>query len=411
MSTLLQPASTADPLRKEFTPAATRMLAASVIAQLVGGTMAIGLFPLLMTPIAQALGWSGIQSGIMAGITLICAAVGLPICGYLVDRFGPRPVVLGGAALTGLGLLALAAQTGSLIQSGLSFAAAGLLSSTSVAHVKAQAQRFDRSRGLVLALLGMTVGVSFGLTPLFGKMVLDAYGWRAVYACFALLPLCVSLPVLFLWFRPDAMGSHHAGLPDGVPIGTAFRRRRFWGIVFMAAASAFVFAGMQTNFVNFLQERGLSGQRSVDVLSLAVFGGLLCQLLTGWMLDRWRTPRAAMPFVGIALLGMILLIVGKGPAITIAGVILLQSGVGGELSIIPYLVSRAFGGQHLARIFGTIMLIAQVISGGSPVMMGAVHDKLGSYAPALPVFATLLATSLVILFLLGGGRRSAETVR
>lgn len=390
----------------EFTPPAVRLLTASIVAQLFGGTMVIGLLPLLMAPISKSLGWSGIQMGIMAGATLISAAIGLPICGYLVDRFGPRPVVMIGAMLTGLGLFGLAAQSGSIVQGVFSFALAGFLSATSVAHVKTQAQQFDRSRGVVLAILGMTVGVSFGLTPLFGKVVLDAYGWRAVYAAFALLPIFVTLPICFVWFRPQASLSSRPGHPgtgpNGTSLGEAMRSRRFWSIVFMAAASAFVFAGMQSNFVNVLAERGFDNQSAVNILSIAVLGGLISQLLTGWLLDRWRTPRAAIPFIAVALLGMILLMASKATWATTVGVVLLQSGVGGELSIIPYLVSRAFGGGHMARIFGTIMLIAQVISGGSPVLMGAVHDSSGSYAPALPVFAALLALSLVTLYFLGG---------
>ena len=74
----------------------------------------------------------------------------------------------------------------------------------------------------------------------------------------------------------------------------------------------------------------------------------------------------------------------------------------------PYLVSRTFGTAHLARILGTVMLISQVISSGSPLMMGILHDRTGSYGLAPSVFAGLLAASLALLFKLGKSFREPE---
>jgi MFS family permease len=386
----------------EFTPAGRRMLAASIITQLFGGTMAIGLFPVLLLPISAGFGWSRTESGSMAGVTALTAAIGLPVWGALVDRYGVRPMVLVATALTGLAFWALALQSGSLVQSYVSYAVMGFASGVSVAQVKALALRFVRNRGLVLALLGITVGLCFSLTPIAGKLVLDHYGWRAVYGGFGFLPIVISLPLLVAWFHmpaPSAVLSNDRGI--GFTLGAAIRTTNFWLIVMLASCSGFVFAGMQVHLVAFLQDRGLGGQRAVDVLSVAAFGALVCQVMTGWLLDRFRSPRAAIPFVAIAMVGMLLLQLSPDAGATIAGTIALQSGVGGELSLMPYLVSCAFGTGSLARIFGTAALIAQVLSSASPVMLGVIHDRTTSYADALPVFLFLLCCSVGLILLLG----------
>lgn len=390
----------------EFTPASLRMLMASIAAQLMGGTTALGLFPLTMVPIMTSLGWTRTQIGAMGGAFLVSAALGLPIWGYMADRFGARNVVLRGTALMGLMYFAIAALSGSLTQGYLSFALAGFCSALSVTHVKAQAMRFDRHRGSVLAVLGVMVGISFGVTPLLGKIILDRFGWRATYIAFGVLPLCVVWPCLFAWFRESLPARQGAVSGDGASLRDAIRTPIFWMIAVMAISSGFVFAGMQAHFVAFMEERGLSNQRAVNVLSVAAFGGLLCQFVTGWLLDKWRSPRAAIPFVAVALIGMLILQSESGHALTIAGVILLQSGVGGELSTLPYFVSRSFGTANMARIFGTIMLIAQLASGGSPVLLGMVHDQTGSYARSLPLFAGLLALTLILLVMMGRSFRS-----
>src|SRR3712207_769070 len=71
------------------------------------GCVAMGaLFslPVLLTPMAEATGWS--RTGISMAMTIgfLAMAVTSMLWGSLSDRFGPRPVVLTGAALFALSL-------------------------------------------------------------------------------------------------------------------------------------------------------------------------------------------------------------------------------------------------------------------------------------------------------------------
>src|ERR1700755_3516469 len=84
----------------------------------VMGCVAIGaLFSLavFLQPMSEATGWS--RTGISTAMTLDFLSMGVAAFGWgaLTARFGPRPVMLAGAILTGLGL-ALASSANSLIE-------------------------------------------------------------------------------------------------------------------------------------------------------------------------------------------------------------------------------------------------------------------------------------------------------
>src|SRR3954470_19997775 len=89
-----------------------------VVAGALMGCVAIGaLFSLavFLQPMSEATGWS--RTGISTAMPFVFLSMGRRAfgCGALPDPFGPRPVVLTGAVLSGPGL-ALASQATSLLE-------------------------------------------------------------------------------------------------------------------------------------------------------------------------------------------------------------------------------------------------------------------------------------------------------
>src|ERR1044071_7573677 len=58
----------------------------------------------LIAPLAQEFGWSRSSISFAVAVSLIWFGLGGPLGGTLIDRFGPRRVMLGGLALIALGL-------------------------------------------------------------------------------------------------------------------------------------------------------------------------------------------------------------------------------------------------------------------------------------------------------------------
>src|SRR4030043_1716910 len=172
-------------------------------------------FSLFFVALIDHFHWGRAEAAGAQSIAMLVYMIMAPIIGTLVDRIGPRKVVLPGIVLTGLGFL-LCTQIQTLIQFYLFF---GVIVGMGVTCISIApftvilAHWFERKRGAVNGLAGVGIGIGvFVLVPLI-QYLISHQGWRFAYLIFSLLILFIPLPLnaLFLKHRPQEMGL----LPDG----------------------------------------------------------------------------------------------------------------------------------------------------------------------------------------------------
>jgi len=128
----------------------------------------------------------------MAGYALSMLAAG-----PLSDRYGRRPVLLGGLALYVLATLAcvLADSVGMLIAARV-LQALGGCSGTVIGRVIVRERFATAEQGALLSRISTGMALSPVLAPLAGSVVADACGWRGV---FALLAAAGALALTLVW--------------------------------------------------------------------------------------------------------------------------------------------------------------------------------------------------------------------
>ena len=93
------------------TPGLRGLLGQSDVIRLFGsqlvGRLPIGMGDLAIVLLVRERGGSYALAGLLAGLIAIATAISAPLLGILVDRVGPRPVLLGGAALAGAAAISL----------------------------------------------------------------------------------------------------------------------------------------------------------------------------------------------------------------------------------------------------------------------------------------------------------------
>jgi MFS family permease len=159
--------------------------------------------------------WSRAEAASAQSIAMFVYMIMAPIIGTLVDRIGPRKVILPGIILTGLGFF-LCTQIKTILQFYLFFGiivGIGVTCLSIAPFTVILAHWFERKRGTANGLAGVGIGLGiFILVPLI-QYLISFRGWQFAFFIFSLLIIAIPLPLnaLFLKHKPQEMGL----LPDG----------------------------------------------------------------------------------------------------------------------------------------------------------------------------------------------------
>jgi MFS family permease len=358
-------------------------------------------FGIFLLPITREYGWSrsAASSALVAGLALTALCV--PLAGRLIDRYGIRAVtlpaiVLFSACLAGLALFAATPASFIAIYALMGIAAAG---QTPLPYAKAITAWFDSRRGLALGIAMSGVGLGAALVPQFTQLALAHFGWRGAYLGLAALVLAIGFPAVALAVRePQAPRRQAAAALPGYSARQAWRCGSFWILALAFFAVALATNGAIAHVVPLLVDRGISPKVAAGAMAfagIALTGG---RLLAGYLLDRVHAPYVAVFFFLMPLAGIGILLAGIAPEYAVAAIVLIGMGLGAEVDLIAFLLSRYLGMKSFGEIYGWLFAIFMLGSGIGPYLMGMAFDLAGSYRPALfGLCAALVAACLLLL--------------
>lgn len=209
---------------------------ALLVAVTMTGTVALHIFVPALAAAASDLHTdaAGIQSTIT--VYLVGLAGGQLLYGPLSDRYGRRPVLIGGLGLYLAGLLlAIPAPNLPVLLIARMMQSLGACSCLVIgrAMVRDVSTREDAARKLAILVTAMTLTPA--LAPAIGGVVSHAFGWRAVFVLLA--GLVAALGAMVVLTLPET-NRHKVALPGIAAVLGAYLR-----LVRMPVARAYLVAG------------------------------------------------------------------------------------------------------------------------------------------------------------------------
>ena len=389
------------------------MVALGCGIRMLGGGFHLYGFTIFFLPITQELGLSRAATSAVFSLARAEGAIEGPLAGYLIDRFGPRPMMLAGVILSGLGYMLLAgveSYAGFLaVYLGvisLSFSAGFMHSPMVLAN-----SWFIRRRAFAMTLVSSSISIGGVLiTPLLAFTV-QTWGWRWGAFLAGVGLILVGVPIaLYARRSPESMGL----LPDGEPaernasgsrsfhgggdaefsLRQAMRTAAFWMLILATTTRVGVFNSITVHFVPIMVWKGASEQQAAAMLALMALMSLPAHLLIGWIADRVSKPLLMALCMIIGAVSIAFLAYGEevwSPWIFV----LLITFVEAIFPVSWATVGDFFGRKSFAKIRGTMSFFYLWGPALGPIITGAVYDRHQSYAPLM---AAYIAT-----FLLAGG--------
>jgi MFS family permease len=380
------------------------VVTAAYFGAMVGfGSLLVFTFSIFVKPLGAEFGWSRESISAAFGFAAISVAICSPPLGHLLDRFGPRRVILPCMAVFGLAFASLGLLTPRLIHLYAVFVLLGVVGNgtTQMGYSRAVSTWFDARRGLALSLVMAGVGTGAALFPALAQALILRYGWRAAYFALGAAVLVLGLPLtaLFVKERPRPGPQRQPHL-DGLSVAHAVRSRVFWILIATLVLGSVSVNGAITHLSPLLTDRGVSPARAAlaaSVLGLASFCG---RLITGFLLDRFFGPRVGLAMFAAAAAGIFLLALARSASTGVFAAGLVGLGVGAEADITPYLLTRYFGLRAFSTLYGFTWTAYATAGALGPVLMGKVFDATGSYTALLVALSAATLAAAVLLTLL-----------
>ena len=355
-------------------------------------------FPVFLVPLFEEFRWSrGLAAGAFS-LSSIVQGVFSPAIGALVDRVGPRRVMLGGAVLVGV-----ACAVGSGITTVWQLylvvgvlTAAGVCAVTWVPSGALVSQWFADRRASMLGLVfsGMGVGV-LTIGPL-TQWLIDHYGWRDTYLILGAGTLAVLVPIVWLGVheapaKPRSSVSTARGRDatttgaTDIDVRTALRMRAFWALFFAYLFTPLAVFPVITHQVAFAVDHGFPRLFVAGIFGLTGFMSIVGRICFGFAADRiGRAPSATISYACTACGTLALLSIEwwRHPAAFYVYAILFGLGFGARGPIITAIAAQLFPGRRFAAIYG-FMSIGNGLGGAvGPWFAGALFDATGTYRVA-----------------------------
>jgi MFS family permease len=371
-------------------------------------------YSVLLVALLREFGWSrSVVSGAFSTFVLTHGLLA-PAVGWMLDRFGPRRLVMIGSAVMAVGLL-LMAQTTTWWHLYLSF---GLLTAVGISlaawlpSVTLARGWFPRTVGTAVGVISGGIGVGiFGLVPLV-QFLIDGWGWRWAYRILAALVVGWAFPAALLLLRdppesgpPPAVRRTAAMTLDRQPAWTlalAARDWRFWGLAGVYYTGNFVTQMLLIHQVAYLVDHGVAPMTAAIVGGIA--GAVSVGGKIGWgaLSDRVSRELAyALAFLCVlASIGMLVL-AGRSPAssLPIWYALLIGLGYAAMAPLPPAAISDVFGGPTFSTIFGAAYLLGGMGLASGTWSAGKIFDLTGSYAGALWIGVAMAILSPLLLWL------------
>lgn len=371
------------------------VVAACTVGNAVGPTpMVFTVFGLFLIPLTSEFGWSRSSASFVLFIMSITSAIGYPIVGRMIDRYGARKIILPGNLLFALAVASVSLIDAKLIHFYLAYTFIGITAALtgSMVYTKVVTAWFDSNRGLFLGIVGgLGNGIGAALSPAFALILISNFGWRGGHQGIAAVIFLVGFTLMFLllWDPPNAIGQKTTDSSEeqGMSLNEACRSGTFWIILGAIGLAAGCMTAIFTHMVPMLIDRGLSDTRATLVLTVFSVVTAAWQICVGFILDKIPKPWIAVPFYISALLGLLFLQFSTDYYFLLLAGVFLGIGLGTEYGMLPYFISRYFGIRHYGAISGAVYSLVVLIQGLTPFLMALVFDMTSSYTIAITVIA------------------------
>ena len=341
--------------------------------------------------------WSRAETSLAYSVSQLVAGGSSPLVGAMVDRLGPRRLLVLGGSLLFVGLLG-SALISALWQDILLYGIVMTVGANClglVVFVPLLSRHFVRRRGMAISIVQSANGFGRAASAPLVQLLISTIGWRETFLAQAAF-VCAAVPLLAAVFRraarfpiggrPDPAAAPEltpaASASPGWSLGEAIRTPHFW-LLF----AVYLFTGLGSFLVSlhqlaFAVDIGFDKLYAAGVLGIGSFLAIGGTIVTGTLSDYIGREWSAILAYGISILGVVCALLITNPEqhwLLWLHACFFGLTWGARGPAITAKTADLFPGSRLGTILGVITIGSGIGSAVGSWAAGWIFDVSGSY--------------------------------
>jgi len=369
--------------------------------------------------------WSRAEASLGYSTSQLVAGASSPLVGTLVDRLGPRRLVLLGGSLLTLGLFG-SAYASALWQVVVLYGVVMTIGANClglVVFVPLLSRWYVHRRGMAISVVQSANGFSRAVSAPLVQLMIMAIGWRHAYLAQAAVMAVLVVPLAGFFRGTDSVAASARAASDAAhrdaasqtdhdwTVKDAVRTRHFWLLFAVYLCTGLGSFLVSLHQLAFAVDVGFDKLYAATVLGVGSFLAIAGTIFTGTISDYIGRERSAILAYGISIVGVVCALFITGPQqrwLLWLHACFFGLTWGARGPAITAKTADLFPGRHLGAILGVITIGAGIGSAVGSWAAGWIFDISGSYRIAfLLAIASYLGGCVAFWTLRDPPRRTA----
>ncbi len=323
--------------------------------------------------------------------------------GWLIDRYGPRRLMLSGILMGGIALIGLSTVT-ALWQFYLFyiFNALGYMCGGPLPNQVLTARWFNKSRGKAMGFAYLGIGIGGMLVPQIAKWLNLHFGWHQALMLLGIGMIAIAFPMAWIVKEnPETLVKESKPDEPKIPLNSVLKSRFFYLLMIGSMCSIGAVSGTSQNLKLFFNlDLKYSQSEAANVISLVLMASIFGRLLMGWLADKFPKKYVMILIYSFVAGSIPLLYFASSPGIIYLFAFIFGIGLGGDYMIIPLMAAELFGIKVMGRLRGRIVTADGIAEALSPMLAGWLRDRGGSYVHGFTALITLAVIGIIAVAML-----------
>ena len=391
------------------------VLAASFFSLLAIVGFALYGLPFYYDFMKEDFGWSTkiVTSGNALSKLLVAPLFGF-LAGWIIDRYGPRKMMMAGAVMVGGALIGLGFMSSLwMFYFFYVFNALGYVFGGPLPCQVLISRRFEKNRGKAMGIAYLGIGSGFVIVPLISVALEKSFGWHYALAGLGVLIILIALPLAYFLREPSAGQVAPFEKQSFVKMSNVLKNKNFYILALGSMCSIAAVGGTNQHLKLYLRNLEYNQVESAGIISLVAFSSLAGRVLMGWLADLFPRKNVMVLIYLLVASAIPVLLLPEFPGRIYLFAIVFGLGLGGDYMIIPLMAGDLFGVKTLGRVMGIVLVADGIAEATSPWMVGALYNEVTkSYSIGFTALIFIaLAGAVIVTFLPKSGLETQKAAK